>query len=101
MIEGKTSTGFKFEIDEKAMDNMEFIDLLVDLEDTENEGKILLTTTKLIKLLLSEDMKKALYNHVRDKKTGRVPVKATTKEIMEIIAYKGSEQEDSEEVKNV
>lgn len=99
-IKGKTSTGFNFEIDPERLDNMEFIDVLVELEDTTDVGKALTANKKLIDFVLDPEQKKKLYDHVRTKK-GNVPIEACTKEVMEIIRYNGSDQEGSEEVKNV
>lgn len=100
MIKGKTSTGFNFEIDEALLNNMEVIDALVQMEDADNAGRVLASTSKLISLVLSKECKKALYDHVRTE-NGQVPLDACTKELFEIIRYNGSEEEDNEEVKNV
>ena len=103
MIKGKTSTGFNFEIDEATLNNMEVIDALVEIENagnTDNAGRVLAGTSKLMSLVLSKECKKALYDHVRTE-NGQVPLAACTKELMEIIRYNGSEEEDNEEVKNV
>ena len=93
MIKGQTSSGFDFEIDEQRLNNMEFIDLLVEIEETDenNAGAILTTVSKLINCILDKDTKKALYNHVRDDK-GNVPIDKVQFEINEIIHFDGNEE---------
>lgn len=77
MAKKKTSTGFSYEIDEKALNNFELLDMLGDLE----ENPLLLP--KIIKLILGEEQKKALYDHVRDK-DGTVPTDRIEEELTEI-----------------
>lgn len=73
----KTSTGFSYEIDSKALNNFELLDMLGDLEDNP------LLLPKIIKLFLGEEQKKALYDHVRDE-SGIVPTDKIEKELTEI-----------------
>lgn len=99
-IKGKTSTGLEFEIDPVQLDNMEFIETLANVREDMPETKLLTTTADLARLMLSKEMKQKLYDHVRTE-DGRVPIKKTLSELMEIVRYKGNDEEDSEEVKNV
>lgn len=82
----KTSTGFAYSINENALNNFELLDLFAKVD----ENPLLLP--KVIKLLLGEENKKRLYDHVR-LKDGTVPVDAISKELMEILT-------GNEEVKN-
>ena len=93
MIKGQTNSGFEFEIDEKRLNNMEFIDLLVEIEEADetDEGKILTTVSKLINCILDKDTKKRLYDHVRDEK-GNVPIEKVQAEISDIIHFDGNEE---------
>ncbi len=79
MIKGKTATGFTFKIDQKAIQDMEFIELVAAARD---DGLLL---PEILKKLLGEEQKKALYDHIREEH-GSVPVDAVTNEIMDIIA---------------
>lgn len=79
MIEGKTSTGFIFKIEEEDLNNMEFVDALAEAQDD------FLQYSKVVKMLLGTKQRKALYDHLRDKK-GRVPIEAVAKEVEEIMS---------------
>lgn len=97
MIKGQTKSGFEFEIDEQRLNNMEFIDLLVELDtvDENNASAILTTVSKLISCILDKDTKKRLYDHIRDDK-GTVPIEKVQEEVNDIIRFNGNE-----ELKNV
>ncbi len=73
----RTASGFEFEIEDGVLDNMELLDAIAELE--ENPLKL----TKVVKLLLGEETKERLYDHVRNDK-GRVPAEALSKEVAEI-----------------
>ena len=73
----KTASGFEFEIEDGVLDNMELLDAIAELE--ENPLKL----TKVVKLLLGEETKERLYDHVRNDK-GRVPADALSTEVADI-----------------
>lgn len=73
----KTASGFEFEIEDGVLDNMELLDAIAELE--ENPLKL----TKVVKLLLGEETKERLYDHVRNDK-GRVPAEALSTEVVDI-----------------
>lgn len=75
----KTATGFECDIDENVMNDMEVVDALADLQNNENP----LAYSTFTRKLLGEN-RKALYDHVRNKK-GRVPLDAIGNEIASII----------------
>lgn len=77
----KTSTGFEFEVTKDALNNMELLDALAELQETNGEDITLMG--RLITMLLGREGKKALYDHVREE-DGRVPVDKTTAEMTEI-----------------
>ena len=74
----KTSTGFIYKINENALNNFELLDLFAEVD----ENPLLLP--KLLNMLLGEDMKKKLYDHVR-LEDGTVPIDKVSNELMEII----------------
>lgn len=78
MIKGKTDTGFAYSIDPDVVRDMEFIELAAASKD---DGLLL---PKLITRVIGEKQKKALYDHVRDKK-GFVPVEAVSAELEQIL----------------
>lgn len=84
MLKGKTKSGFSFEIDDKALDDME---LLEDLVAVDND---LSKLPELLNKFLGVEQKKKLYDHVRTKK-GNVPIKKVADLFMEILNTAGKE----------
>ena len=76
MIKGTTSSGFKFEIDEKQLKNYEFVELISEVDENE------LLMPKILKMLLGYQVK-ALKDHVRDE-DGIVPIEKMVEEIKDI-----------------
>lgn len=76
MIQGKTNTGFKFEIDENQLKNYEFVELVAEVDENE------LLMPKLLKLLLGNQVE-ALKDHIRDE-NGIVPIEKMVEEIKDI-----------------
>lgn len=74
----KTSTGFVYKINENALNNFELLDLFAEVD----ENPLLLP--KVLSMLLGEETKKALYDHVR-LEDGTVPADKVSNELMEII----------------
>ena len=83
MIKGTTKSGFEYEVDESAADNMELIDALA-----EAASDYILAISNVCKMLLGKDMRKKLYDHIRAE-DGRVPIKNAVDEIMEIMQAMG------------
>lgn len=75
----KTTSGFEIEIDESQLDDLEFLDLVCDLDDNVNPRAY----RKIVRKMLGEDESR-LYDHIRTD-DGRVPVSALTREILEIL----------------
>ena len=80
MTKIKTKSGFCTEIDEKALDDAELLDLLVELDE---ENFTVFPT--VLKKILGADGKKKLYDHLRNE-DGRVPYESLTAEINDIMA---------------
>lgn len=78
MFTGKTKSGFAFCIPEKRIRNMELLDALTELE---TNGAAL---PEVLKLLLDDNAKQRLYDHVRDE-DGTVPVEAVMTEIYDML----------------
>lgn len=81
----KIESGFEFEIDPEALDDMEMVDALAEAQ----EGDALKISI-VIKKLLGEDQRKKLYDHLRTD-DGRVSVEACMDAIFEIIESLGDE----------
>ncbi len=78
MISGKTASGFEFEMDDQALNDMELIEDLMQVD----KGDVT-ALPGVLKTLLGEEQKKKLYDHVRNEK-GRVPMDLLAKEVTEI-----------------
>ena len=79
MITAKTESGFSIELEESALDNMEVLDALSDLD----EGNPL-AMSRLVVKLLGKDGKKRLYEHLRTY-YGRVTSSAVESAILELV----------------
>ena len=86
MIKGETTSGFEFEVDRNAVNNMELVDALADASGDDD----LLAVSRVCRLLLDKETKERLYDHVRNEE-GRVPVELVSKEVMEIFAAFGTQ----------
>ncbi len=73
-----------FALDENAINNMELVDALAETED---DNPIAISRACL--LLLGKDMRKNLYDHLRND-DGRVPVDAVSQELIEIFSAFGA-----------
>lgn len=76
-MKGKTSTGYKFDVDETILDDIEFLEKIADAF---NDG---FTMFRVIEDLLGKDGKKRLYDHVRNDK-GKATLSAVSDELGEI-----------------
>ena len=81
-MKGKTSTGFEFDIEDEGLDDMDLVDIMAEIDENP------LLMPKLCKMLLGEEQKKRLYDHLRSE-DGRVPIEATTNAIQEIFNSPG------------
>lgn len=86
MAEGKTSSGFVYVIDEDVNDDMELLEGLIALDSGD-----MTSLPQCITSLLGAEQKKALYDHCRSEKTGRVSSKKVIAEVGEIIKSVQSE----------
>lgn len=84
MRKGKLKCGFEYEIDESALDNMELLDVIVEVDENPT------AVSKLVRMILPDDQRKRLYDHLRTEK-GNVPVMAVSEAITEILSGAGAE----------
>lgn len=78
VIKGITKSGFSFEIDEDTLNDAELLEELISLDKGDA-----MKYPEVVKMILGEDQKKALYDHIRNEK-GRVPLDKLSNEIIEI-----------------
>ena len=79
-MKGKTSSGFEFEIDEKKLDDMRLLDMIVDLSN----GDVIQLSPIIVKVL-GKEQRERLYEHL-EKKEGRVSIERASEEITEIFS---------------
>lgn len=77
-MKGTTTTGFEFEINEKDLDDMRILDMIVEM----SEGD-LAKLSPLVKRILGEEQRERLYAHLEEKE-GRASVARVSDEISEI-----------------
>lgn len=70
MITAETKDGFAVELSEEALDNVELLDALAAVQDSD-----VLSLGRTIRLLMGKEQTKKLYDHLRTA-DGRVPVVA-------------------------
>lgn len=78
MVKGLTNSGFSYEIDEGILDDYEFLEILLKIDEGDVQYSI-----KMIDMLLGEEQKKRLKEHVRTE-NGRVPATKLVSEALEI-----------------
>ena len=80
MKSGITATGFEFEIEDEVLDDYELLEILTDIDAGD-----LTVVPKMVDMLLGNEQKKKLKEHVRAT-TGRVSTKAMMDEIALILS---------------
>ena len=79
MLTGTTSSGFHWQIAEDALDDMELLDALAEID----AGKLEAASAACLHLL-GKPQRTALYDHLRDE-NGRVRISAVSTELGEIL----------------
>ena len=77
MLEGTTKSGFNFKVADESLNDFELIEVLSEVDVNP------LLLPRLVNMLLGDEQKKALMDHLRTEK-GNVPLDAMSDEIMEI-----------------
>lgn len=80
MLTGTTSTGFEWSIEEDALDDMELLDALAEID----AGKLDAVSPACLHLL-GKEQRARLYDHRRDER-GRVRISDVSAELGEIIS---------------
>lgn len=85
MKKGKTESGFKYEIDEQVLDDMELIDAMAA-----SQGEDPTQISTVVVKIFGAEQRKRLYDHVRTD-DGRVPINEVANIITEIINSLGDD----------
>lgn len=80
----ETESGFTADIDEAFRDDWEFVEALDAFFDNRAGS-----TVRIAKIMLGEDVYKALKEHCRSETTGRISTKEMNHEIFEILHLAG------------
>ena len=91
MKRGKTKEGFEFEVNEKVLKDMEFLDILLDVVSGDDE-KAVNAYPELLNKILGKEQKQKLYDFIRDSE-GIVSIEAVSEVVKQII-------EQVKEIKN-
>lgn len=86
-MKGITENGFKFSINDKALNNMELVEAIAEVDHNT------LLLPRVLKLLLGEEQKKALYDFVRDP-DGTVPMDQVATEVEAILHALGEKEKN-------
>lgn len=85
-MRGTTESGFKFNIDEKLLNNMELVEAIAELDTNQ------LALPRVLDLLIGKEQKKALYDHVRQGDI--VPVDKVAEEVRNIFTAMGEKSKN-------
>ena len=78
MINGKTKTGFQFNIEEDVLNDYELLEMFADVDENP------LLVPKLVKSILGEEQKNKLIEHVKDE-NGKASVDRVATELENIL----------------
>lgn len=83
----KLTNGFEVKVEPDELNDMYFVEALAEIETD------VLVLPKVMKMMLGEEQKKALYKSLEDE-NGRVPIEAITDAITEIMTKAGEESKN-------
>lgn len=78
MIQGITKTGFNFKIEDEVLNDYELLELFAEVDENP------LLVPKLVKIILGEEQKNALIDHVRNE-NGIAEVEKVSAELEDIL----------------
>lgn len=78
MIKGKTETGFEFKIEDEVLNDYELLELFAEVDENP------LLVPKLVKIILGEEQKNKLIEHVRGE-NGKAAVDKIAMELQNIL----------------
>ena len=94
MVKVQTKSGFVWNVDEKKAADWDFVNALVDCEDTDNSKRVKASRDVII-FLLGKDGAAALADHVKDKH-GIKSIALMLTEFREILTMLGEESKKSD-----
>ena len=93
MLKGTTKSGFAFEVDEAAADDMRLVDALAAcMADDTDSFQVISAASRAAELLLGKAQKAALYAHIGKDRGGRVPAAELMNELEDIMSGGSAEK---------
>lgn len=89
MIKAELTCGFKAELDENVMNNMEMVDALAEMKDDDP-----IALSKICRMLYGDKQRKALYDHLKTS-DGRVPIEEVSAAIKDTFSAMGDKEKKS------
>lgn len=86
-MQGVTESGFKFNVNDKALKNMELVEAIAEVDSNP------LRLPGLLTMLLGDEQKKKLYDHVRAK-DNTVPMDKVAAEVVAILHAMGEKEKN-------
>jgi len=86
-MQGVTESGFKFKVNDNALKNMELVEAIAEVDTN------LLRLPGLLTMLLGDEQKKKLYDHVRAK-DNTVPMDKVAAEVVAILHAMGEKEKN-------
>ena len=83
-MKGKTKSGFKFEFDERILNDWRFLKAVAKADDSSNPSGMLAGTVELVSMIFG-DNEQALMDHIASKNDGYVPQDAIKDELLDIV----------------
>ena len=80
-----TKSGFKFEIDERVIEDYRMIEALKKADNTDDPGEMLNGTVEVVNLVFGAD-KARLMEHIKGQNDGFVPTSAMREELDSVFA---------------
>ena len=91
MIKGTTKKGFKFQVADNALDNMEHLDAMAEIAEKDS----ILATSRVLVMLIGKEQRAALYDSLRTE-DGRVPIESAAEALKDIFSAMGKRGKNSE-----
>lgn len=86
-MQGSTESGFKFNVNDKVLNNMELVEAIAEVDNNP------LLLPGLLTMLLGSEQKKKLYDHVRTK-DNTVPMDKVAAEVVAILHALGEKEKN-------
>lgn len=84
MVEGTTSTGFKFKYDERILEDYRLLEVIGQFDETDSKVRQAKALKDMVDYIFG-DAKAAFFEHIQSQNDGYMPIEKIQSEIIEII----------------